>query len=345
MLAHARVAVRIVAITAIAALVAASASNGGSAGGTATAFQTAATAFRSAATFARTATIAAGSAATDVRPAAQTRDGAATRPGNAATRPERLRFTATWNELPVADAELLVQPAADRTLVLRGRAETNEVLDLVWRMRDSFDAVVALDPIRPRRFLLRQNENDRRRETTVVAEGAQLVATIERRHRPPRRAVVALGPRLHDPASIAYAIRMLPADRTAATSYDVLAGTKVYTITVTPAGKGTVEAAGRTWPARRFRLALDMTPHDAESPPPSAPRSASGVDAQVDVDVPVNVDAPVRRDGTAPRDQPGRDAQVQNAELWISSGPERVPLRMQAETAWGWVVVELVGRG
>jgi len=216
------------------------------------------------------------------------------------------------------------EPLPAGTVVLRGRAETNEVLDLLWRMRDSIEATVALAPIRPRRFVLRQNENDRRRETTIVAEGAQLVGTLERAHRPARRAVVPLGPKVHDPASVAYAIRALATDRSAATTYDVLAGTKVYTVTVKPAGTETIEAVGRTWPARRFRLSLDLTPRDAESPPASALPS------------PVSSNAPSRA-----RD----DLNVQEAELWVSAGPERLPLRMRAETFWGWVTLELVDRG
>jgi hypothetical protein len=31
--------------------------------------------------------------------------------------------------------------------------------------------------------------------------------------------------------------------------------------------------------------------------------------------------------------------------LWISTGPERLPLRMTSRTFWGWVTVELVARG
>src|SRR5258708_2657327 len=100
-----------------------------------------------------------------------------------APRNERLRYQATWNGLPVATAELLVQPARD-TVVLRARAETTEVLDLLWQMRDSVEATVRLNPVRPQRFVLHQNENDRRRETTIVAGPTGLGATLQRGHHP-----------------------------------------------------------------------------------------------------------------------------------------------------------------
>src|SRR5882724_10983938 len=72
---------------------------------------------------------------------------------------ERLRYRATWNGVPVARAELLIAPTRDKTVDLKGRAETNEALDLLWRMRDSFEATVATAPPRPDRFLLHQHEN------------------------------------------------------------------------------------------------------------------------------------------------------------------------------------------
>lgn len=233
-------------------------------------------------------------------------------PSGAGTpRNERLRYHATWNGLPVADAELLVQPLRD-TVVLRARAETNEALDLLWKMRDSVEATVRLDPVRPQRFVLHQNENDRRRETTIVASPTRLVATVERRNRQPRRADVALTPSLHDPASVAYLIRSLPADLKGRTSYQVLAGTKIYAITVAPAGTERIEVADRTWRARRLHLTLKLTPIDAEATP-----------------------AP----GTAGTREP--QAQVQDADLWLSAGAERLPLRMRAETIWGLAAIEL----
>ena len=218
-------------------------------------------------------------------------------------RPERLRYRVTWNAVPVADAELLIQPEAGGgragRVTLRGRAETNEALDLLWRMRDTFEATVSLGPIAPGRFVLHQNENDRRRDTTIVASPPRLLGTVERRHHPARHAEVALAPRLYDPASLAYLIRSLPPELEQRASYAVFAGTKIYELTIAPSGTEQVEVAGRTWPARSFHLGLELEPKD----------------------------------------------EVQEADLWISSGPERLPLRMSSRTVWGLVTVDLVARG
>ncbi len=249
-----------------------------------------------------------------------------------AQRPERLRYRATWNAVPVANAELLVQPQPGSgrggSVLLRGRAETNEVLDLLWRMRDSFEATVAESPITPRRFVMRQNENGRHRDTTIVANATRLTATVERPHRRTRRAELPLTARLHDPASVAYLIRTLPPELDQRPSYQVLAGTKIYDLAVTPTGTEVVDVAGRMWRARRFHLALQLEPRDVEAKIPGTadPGAAERDDTE--------------RDRTR-----WRELEVQEADLWISSGPERLPLRMQARTFWGWVTVELVARG
>ena len=237
-------------------------------------------------------------------PAAKER---AQRATTAVSTSERLRYRATWNGLPVADAELLIAPAAARRAVqLKGRAETNEALDLLWRMRDSFEATVATDPPAPERFLLRQHENDHRRETTVTSDAGNLVGSKRKRDQTPKVAMVALRSRVHDPASLAYLIRTLPPELASVQTYEVFTGTKSYRVTVKPAGDETIDVIGRHWPARKLRLSLELIPTDEK------PSGAEGA--------------------------------VQNADLWVSSGPERLPLRMQAESFWGWVTVELTGR-
>ena len=86
-----------------------------------------------------------------------------------ASRGERFLFGAWWNGIPVANAHLMIAPDRDapaRAVHLSGRARTNAFLDLFWRMRNSFDAVVPVDPTTgPGTFYLEQNENTRRRET------------------------------------------------------------------------------------------------------------------------------------------------------------------------------------
>jgi hypothetical protein len=234
-----------------------------------------------------------------------------------AQHPEHLTYQATWNGLPVANGELRVTPdgrAGGEAVLLRGHAATTKVLDLLWRMRDSFEATVATGPPAPSRFVLRQHENSRRREISIVRDDSRtrLVGEKRRRGKAKRVSAMALHGRLHDPASLAYLIRSLPEAVTAPETYEVFTGSDIYALTVTPRGHDTVVAIGQVWPARRFHLQLRYVGSaDAE-------RAAKNKD---------------------------KEAKVQEADLWVSSGPERLPLRLQGRTFWGWVSVSLVGRG
>jgi Protein of unknown function (DUF3108) len=225
---------------------------------------------------------------------------------------DRYLYRASWNGIPVARAELVIAPeqgAGGAAVRLTGKARTNEFLDLFWRMRDRFDAVVATDPPAPGSFYLVQDENRRRRETWIERDQtrARLLGTLERRGKEPRRATVELHQRLHDPASVAYLIRTLPAGVTEPHTYEVFEGWKIYEMTVTPAGEETITALGRAWRARRLDLGLELVPRD---------------------------------------DRPGknRPPKVQRAAVWVSADAERVLLRMQAPTFWGTVSIDIVGR-
>ncbi len=218
---------------------------------------------------------------------------------------EHLRYQVTWNDVPVARAELSIvpEPREGGSVALDGRAETNDYLDLLWRMRDGFEATVATAPIAPKRFVLRQHENDRRRETSITTDTGRgvLVGSHQKRGRPPKMATVPLERDVHDPASLAYLIRTRGPELRGPETYRVFSGTKTYEIKVAPAGDESIVMIGRSWRSRKLRLGLRLD--DDES------------------------------------------SRLQEAILWVSSGPERLPLRMQSETYWGWVVVELVGRG
>jgi hypothetical protein len=72
--------------------------------------------------------------------------------------------------------------------------------------------------------------------------------------------------------------------------------------------------------------------------------------------VPIDVETtptPAAGATAAPRHRRKRDAgqagdadepRVQEADLWLSAGPERLPLKMRTETFWGWVAIELTER-
>lgn len=222
---------------------------------------------------------------------------------------QHLFYSASWNALPVARAELTIEPdtTGAGTVRLAGHAETLPLLDVLWRMRDSFEATVATAPPAPRRWVLRQHENDKRSTSTVVRDdgGERLLGTMEKLGKATRSAAMAATPRVHDPASLAYLLRSLPPDLADAATFDVFIGTKTYRLAARAVGDESVTVAGRAWPARRLHLALGLVPID---------------------------------EGGMTTLQP----KIQSADLWVSTGPERLPLRLTCWTYWGYVSVQLV---
>jgi hypothetical protein len=224
------------------------------------------------------------------------------------------RYGASWNGIPVASAQLLIAPDAGTlqpAVRLHGSARTSAFLDLFWRMRDRFDAVVPIDPPAPGTFYLAQDENSRRRETFIArdTDSDRLVGRMERPGKKTRHGAAELRRGLHDPASVAYLIRTLPADVRTPQTYDVFEGWKVYRLRVTPVGEDELDALGRTWRARKLHLGLTLVPRD---------------------------DLPAKK---------RKPPKVQRADLWISDDDDRVLLRMEAGTWWGRVTIALTGRG
>ena len=233
--------------------------------------------------------------------------------GNTRTDGERLLFSARWNGIPVAHAELVIAPAHDaprRAVHLRGNARTNAFLDLFWRMRDRFDAVVPIDPTTPGTFYLAQNENSRLRETWIERDDThdRLVGRLERPGKRLRLGKAELHSTLHDPASIAYVVKHLPATVDEPQTYEVFEGWKVYTMQVTPEGEEDIYLMGRRWRARKLHLGLTLVPR-----------------SEVE-----------RRKNKQPK--------IQHADVWISADDDRVPLRMVAGTWWGRVTIAITKR-
>jgi hypothetical protein len=119
---------------------------------------------------------------------------------------------------------------------------------------------------------------------------------------------------LYDPASFAYLVWKSAEELSTARTYEVFTATRTYTLTVVPAGPDAIEMLGRTWPARKLNLTLRRGELLGSARTPKRLR----------------------------REPKGE--LVQEATLWIASGAERVPLRMEGRTFWGWVAIELSGR-
>jgi hypothetical protein len=211
-----------------------------------------------------------------------------------------------------AEAEV-VERVADgkKEIVIQGKARTKGWVSALWKMRDRVESVVDAETLRVKRYVIEQRENDDHTQTTVtfLPDRREAVTEKIRYHKPlehPRRRTESRRRRYSslDPASLAYAMRGIPLD-TDKKELEVafFDGKYTFRIHAVPRGSGPLEVKAGKFDAYRIRVRVS----DVDRPP-----------------------------------KPGRKPKIIHAELWVSAGPERVPLKIESDTFVGQVYGELV---
>ncbi|MGE0826693.1 MAG: DUF3108 domain-containing protein [Candidatus Binatia bacterium] len=124
---------------------------------------------------------------------------------------ERLTFSAFFNALPAGDGEFLLrrERQADGIEAFRfiGQARTNELIDVLYKRRDSAEAVFGLRDYLPGSFRLLSREGSRRREYTVRydPDTKTLRGSAKKRKRTSEQSLVATN--VYDPVSALYLLR------------------------------------------------------------------------------------------------------------------------------------------
>jgi hypothetical protein len=123
---------------------------------------------------------------------------------------ERLSYIATLNELPAGEGELsLRKERSDGQEVYRftAQARSNELLDYLYRRRDTAEAMFTAATYLPMFFRVRSTENERQREYGVQydPQTQTLVGQMKRRNRLKERTLPA--GTVYDPVSALYLLR------------------------------------------------------------------------------------------------------------------------------------------
>lgn len=123
---------------------------------------------------------------------------------------ERLSYTATLNELPAGEGELsLRKERNDGRDVYRftAQARSNELVDYLYRRRDTAEALFTAATYMPVFFRVRSTENERQREYGVQydPQTQTLVGQMKRRNRMKERTLPA--GTVYDPVSALYLLR------------------------------------------------------------------------------------------------------------------------------------------
>jgi len=123
---------------------------------------------------------------------------------------ERVHYKASWNGIPVASAEILTRPLwldGEKFYQVRIQAKTWKVLDLIWKMRDSVEAVFDARTFLPVRYNFSQKENKRRAETEASFDRQARKWTVRRRRGEDIKEFEFVSPDTFDPVSAGYLLR------------------------------------------------------------------------------------------------------------------------------------------
>lgn len=128
-------------------------------------------------------------------------------------RGERLVYRFGWLGIPAAEAQWSATPRSANgrpVLEVEARARTLAAIDPLWKLRSRVAATLAADPILPREFLLR-DEDDEPRVSTLRFDHEQGTLTVTRT-RPARPTLERQEPIAgqYDPVSAAFVLRGLP---------------------------------------------------------------------------------------------------------------------------------------
>lgn len=124
---------------------------------------------------------------------------------------ERLHFALSWSAIPAGTATLEVLPMAEVNALpayhFRMTAESNDFVDLFYKVRDRIDSFVDASVTRSVRYLKQQREGSRHRDIVVEFDWAGNVAHYRDKN---RTKTIPLKPGAFDPLGIFYYARTQP---------------------------------------------------------------------------------------------------------------------------------------
>jgi len=169
---------------------------------------------------------------------------------------ETLRFSATFNQLEAGGGEIQLrqEKQTDGRDVFRfiGQARTSELIDYLYKRRDTADAMFGVGDYSPLSFLHLSREGDRRREYEVRydPQTKMLVGSVKRKSKV-REQLYPVG-NVYDPVSAFYRIRSRNLSPGTSIETQIFTGKDLYRFVARVVEKETIEVDGKKRPALRL---------------------------------------------------------------------------------------------
>ena len=148
---------------------------------------------------------------------------------------EKAVYQASWLGIPVASAEIEMQPVLlDGKKLYRVKVQTRSwrYLDLIWKMRDSVESTFDAETFHPSRFVFRQRENRRRTDTTAVVEPGTKKWVVQRKEGDKPKDFEFISPHALDPISATYLARSLDFKVGDQLRFEIFGGKSRYLVTL-----------------------------------------------------------------------------------------------------------------
>lgn len=195
-------------------------------------------------------------------------------PGRIPRHPDqRHRFRVSWSGITVGEIGVRIREDRDqdgrRLLRVRATAQTHPVVDLLWRYRMEAEGHIALEPFAPGRFEADEQENKKRKLTTIEFADGRVRSTRVKGERTVSYDFEAA----HSLDLLATVTAALAMDYVVGEQYyfDVFTGTSRYLCTIEVEGRETIRAAGVEHDSYR----LGITTNDLVDPDKDAKHRAT----------------------------------------------------------------------
>jgi hypothetical protein len=160
---------------------------------------------------------------------------------------EWVEYVASWNGIPLASATVRTSPVVidgAKHHEVKIAAETWSYLDLIWKMRDTIEAVFEADTIHPRSFVFRQRENRKRLDTIATFDPDEQKWIVQRQKGKKVQDYELAGTRLFDPVSAAFWARTRDFKVGESVPLDVFGGKNRYRLRLNVVGRERIAVKG-----------------------------------------------------------------------------------------------------
>lgn len=153
---------------------------------------------------------------------------------------ETLDFNLAWTRISGGSARMTIAPLNGERYRITSVGKSSGFFSRIFKVRDEIESIVSRDTFSTLQYHKRLDERGRRKDELTVIDASKNVATRKGQ-------LIEVPPRIFDPLSLIYYLRMLDLKVGSSYEFTLLADGKLYTVSANVTGRETLST-----PAGRF---------------------------------------------------------------------------------------------